>query len=85
MFKIFAELDECNYYQSENSVIHDVAELQNASKNNEFEVCKKIEINAQERDDFKKKSKLINNRAVFSKTNLYCKIKLHVLTHFKSI
>ena len=85
LFEILAELDECSCYRSENSVIHDVAELQDASRNNEFEICRKIEINAQERDDFKKESKFINNRAVLSKTNSYCEIKLHVLTHFKSI
>ena len=81
---MFVELDECNCYRNESFVIHDVVELQNASKNNEFEVYKKTEINAQERDDFKKKSKFINNRVVLSKTNSYCKIKLHVLTYFKS-
>ena len=84
LFKIFAEFNKCNYYRSENSVIHDVVELQNANRNNEFKVCKRTEINAQERDDFKKKSKFINNRIVFSKTNSYCEIKLHVLIHFKS-
>ena len=84
LFEILAEFDECNYYRSESSVIHDVVELQNANKNNKFKVCKKIEINAQERDDFKKKLKFINNRAVFSKINSYCEIKLHVLIHFKS-
>ena len=84
LFEILAELDECSCYRSENFVIHDVIELQNASRNNEFKVCKKIEINAQERDDFKKELKFINNRVVFSKTNLYCEIKLHVLTYFKS-
>ena len=83
MFKIFIELDECNCYRSENSVIHDIIELQNASKNNKFEICKKTEINAQERDDFKKKLKFINNRAVFSKINSYYEIKLHVLIYFK--
>ena len=65
LFEILAEFNECNCYRNESSVIHDVAELQNASKNNEFEICRKIEINAQERDDFKKKLKFINNRAVF--------------------
>ena len=84
LFKILAEFNECNYYWNESFVIHDVAELQNVNKNNEFKICKKIEINAQERDDFKKKLKFINNRAVLSKTNLYCEIKLHVLIHFKS-
>ena len=81
---MLAELDECNYYRNENSVIHDVVELQNANRNNKFKIYKKIEINAQERDNFKKKSKFINNRAVSSKTNLYYEIKLHVLTHLKS-
>ena len=84
LFEIFIELDECNYYQNENSVIYDVVELQNANKNNEFKVCRKIEINAQERDNFKKKLKFINNCVVFSKINSYCEIKLHVLIHFKS-
>ena len=84
MFEILAEFNECSCYQNESSVIHDVIELQNANKNNEFEICKKIEINAQERDDFRKKSKFINNRVVLSKTNLYCEIKLYVLIHLKS-
>ena len=82
---MLAELDECNCYQNESFVIHDVAELQNANRNNEFKIYKKTEINAQERDDFKKELKFINNRAVFSKTNSYCEIKLHVLIYFKSI
>ena len=82
---MFVEFDECNCYQSKNFVIHDVVELQNANRNNEFKIYKKIEINAQERDDFKKKSKFINNRAVFPKINSYCEIKLHVLIYFKSI
>ena len=81
---MFIELNECSCYQNENFVIHDVVELQNASKNNEFEIYKRTEINAQERDDFKKKSKFINNRVVLSKTNSYCEIKLHVLIHLKS-
>ena len=84
LFEILAELDECNCYRSENFIIYDIIELQNASRNNEFKICKKIEINAQERDNSKKKSKFINNRVVFSKTNSYCEIKLHVLIHFKS-
>ena len=65
LFKILVELDECNCYRSKNSVIYDVIKLQNASKNNEFKVCKKIEINAQKRDNFKKELKFINNCAVF--------------------
>ena len=81
---MLAELDKCNYYRNENSVIYDVVELQNANKNNEFKIYKRIEINAQERDDFKKESKFINNCAVFLKTNSYCEIKLHVLIYFKS-
>ena len=81
---MLAEFDECSCYRNENSVIHDVVELQNASKNNEFKIYRRIEINAQERDDFKKKSKFINNRAVLPKTNSYCEIKLHVLIYFKS-
>ena len=85
MFEIFAELDECNCYRNESFVIHDVIELQNINRNNEFKICRRTEINAQERDDFRKKSKFINNRVVFSKTNSYCEIKLHVLIHFKSI
>ena len=85
MFEIFIEFNKCNCYRNKNSVIHDVAELQNVNKNNKFKVCRKIEINAQKRDDFKKKSKFINNRVIFSKTNSYCEIKLHVLIHFKSI
>ena len=84
LFEIFIEFDECNYYRNESFVIHDVVELQNVNKNNEFEICRKIKINAQKRDDFKKKLKLINNCVVFSKTNSYCEIKLHVLIHFKS-
>ena len=81
---MLVEFDECNCYRNESSVIHDVVELQNANKNNEFKIYRKIEINAQERDDFKKKSKFINNCVVSSKTNSYCEIKLHVLIHFKS-
>ena len=42
-----------------------------------------MRINAQERNDFKKKSKFINNRAVSSKINSYYEIKLHVLIYFK--
>ena len=84
LFEIFIKLNECNYYRNESFVIHNVVELQNASRNNEFKVCRRIEINAQERDDFKKKLKFINNCAVSSKTNSYCEIKLHVLIHLKS-
>ena len=65
LFKILAEFNECNCYQNENSVIYDIIKLQNTNKNNKFEIYRKTKINAQERDDFKKKSKLINNRAVF--------------------
>ena len=72
LFEILVELDECNCYRSENSVIHDIVKLQNANRNNEFKVCRRTEINAQERDDFRKKLKFINNRAVISKTNSYC-------------
>ena len=82
--EILAEFNKCSCYQNKSFIIHDVVKLQNASKNNEFEIYKKIEINAQKRDNFKKKLKFINNRAVFLKTNSYCKIKLHVLIHFKS-
>ena len=82
--EILAELNECNCYRNKIFVIYDVAELQNASRNNEFKICKKIEINAQERDDFKKKLKFINNRVILLKTNSYRKIKLHVLIYFKS-
>ena len=46
LFEFFVELDECNNYQNKKSVIHDVVELQNISKNNEFKICKKTEINA---------------------------------------
>ena len=83
--EIFVELNEYNYYRNEKFVIHDIVELQNANKNNKFKVCKKIKINAQKRDDFKKKLKFINNRVVLSKTNLYYEIKLHILIYFKSI
>ena len=85
LFKILAEFNKCNYYRSENSVIHDVVKLQNVNKNNKFKIYKKIEINAQEHDDFKKKLKFINNCVVLSKINSYYKIKLHVLIYFKSI
>ena len=63
--EIFAEFDECNCYRSESSVIHDIVELQDVSRNNKFKVCRKTEINAQERDDFRKELKFINNRVVF--------------------
>ena len=64
--------------------MHDVVELQNINRNNKFKIYKRMKINAQKRDDFKKESKFINNRVVLSKTNSYCEIKLHVLIHFKS-
>ena len=83
LFEIFVELNKCSCYQNENFVIHDVVELQNASRNNEFKICRKIKINAQKRDNFKKELKFINNRAAFSKINSYCEIKLHILIHFK--
>ena len=83
--EILVEFNKCSCYRNENFVIHDVVELQNASRNNKFKIYKKIKINAQERDDFKKKLKFINNRVVLSKTNLYCEIKLHVLIYFKLI
>ena len=84
MSEIFVELDECNCYRNECFVIYDVVELQNAIKNNEFKIYKRIEINAQERDNFKRKLKFINNCVLFSKINSYYKIKLHILIHFKS-
>ena len=58
LFEILAELNECNCYRSENFIIYDVVELQSASKNNKFKICRKIEKNAQKRDDFKKKIKV---------------------------
>ena len=84
LFKIFIKFNKCNCYRNKSFVIHDIIELQNTNKNNEFKICKKIEINAQKHDDFKKKLKFINNYVVFSKTNSYYEIKLHILIYFKS-
>ena len=74
LFEIFIELDKCNCYRNENSVIYDVVKLQNASRNNKFKICKRIEINAQERDDFKKKSKLvmIDNLKNYTTSTITC-------------
>ena len=78
LFEIFVEFNECNCYQNESFVIHDIVELQNVSRNNKFEVFKKIEINAQKRDDFRKKSKLINNRVILSRKQIHI-VKLNCM------